>query len=116
MVDMVVANAAKSADYSLDIHPDEMTIKQLKYQMVIFRMAYKELNPYKYNNAADLEEAKAILVEAHDELFVRLCESSERFKRAVKSGKHKCLGGHSLENRNKYLKLAGLPVTEIPGV
>lgn len=110
LADLAVGNAGSSANFVLDVHPDEMSARQIKYQMVVLRMAYMELMSVKYAEVEAVGPALDIVLEAYDDLFERMCQISERFRKTIKSGKHKYLGGHALENRNKYWRLAGIPV------
>ena len=53
-----------------------------------------------------------LLVSEYDQVFEVIASSSEEFREAVRSGRHKIVLGPQKEHRNKYKKLAGLMASE----
>lgn len=87
----------------------EMSEKDLRILLTYRRMAYSAARA---DNAP--REVCDVLLEAHDEVFKRLIEVSDRFREIVKTGVHRPITGFSAESINKYRALAGYePLTDI---
>lgn len=87
----------------------DMSEAELKTLLVYRRMAY---NIALQEGAS--QEVLDMLLQAHDEVFQRLTEVSEKFCKIVGTGLHQPITGFSLESVNKYKILAGQePLTDI---
>ena len=77
--------------------PDLLNVLTYFYRAV--RQAYKEeVSP----------EVLDILMSSYDQVFVTLAANSDRFKEAVRSGKHQPVLGTTKEQVYKYKSLAGV--------
>ena len=89
--------------YLLEIHPDELSTKELGTMLIIARLAFKK--------AVELKAREAVqrrLLDYHDEIFVNYCEAVPKFKQSLRKGYHEYLGGQERANQQKYWLLAGL--------
>ena len=89
--------------YLFELHPDELSLKELGDVLVLSRLAFKAAVT---TNARD--SVKKAILAYHDEIFVRYCEYVPSFKKSLRDGTHEYLGGMERANQRKYWDLAGL--------
>jgi hypothetical protein len=82
---------------------EEMPEKILSGYIVYFRLAYKRA---KKDEAP--QEVLDELMRRYDEVFVVYAAKSQAFRDLLPTGRHEWLGGYTIENKQKYLRLAGL--------
>ena len=94
---------AMSGPRFADVPADEMTPKSLRAALVYARCAYSfaeiDLQP---------QPVLDVLMAQYDELFEIMAMVDDTLKEAIKTKKHKYLGGYSKENISKYKELVGL--------
>jgi len=90
-----------------DCHWEEMEERDLTNAFVYLYLTIRE---------AILDEVSQdvidVLVSQYDEVFEAMALSSEDFRDAVKTGRHRIVLGQQAEHREKYERLAGLRSSE----
>ena len=90
-----------------DCHWDEMKLEDLEKAFAYMYMAVMEAM---YGGAS--EPVFEVLLAEYDKIFEHLAASSEDFKEAVRSHRHRIVTGTTEESVLKYHRLAGLEASE----
>lgn len=82
---------------------DEMMEQDLRN---VFAYLYMAVLRAQHEGAAD--DVVEILLKQYDEVFQALADASEAFREAVRTHRHRYIGGYTKENVKKYRDMAGV--------